>query len=119
MDGIVRTIDFALARCKHLEWKNRLIAALDGRPGLTEEEAACHTDCDLGKWLYSPELQKQGNLASMQELHQAHVQAHAIAARVLQMKDAGNIIGAYKEFGKLDQVSDRILTLLGEVERQV
>jgi methyl-accepting chemotaxis protein len=111
------TLDFALARSKHLDWKTKLRSFLDGRHTLTEAQAISHKDCELGKWLYSEGLKKYGHLAAMQELEQTHVELHAIVRKVVQMKNAGDAAAAQQEFSKLGAVSDDIIKLLKDVEQ--
>ena len=45
------TLDFALARSRHLDWKDKLKSFLEGRGTLSEAEATSHKHCELGKWL--------------------------------------------------------------------
>jgi methyl-accepting chemotaxis protein len=111
------TLDFVLARAKHLDWKIELTSFLEGRHTLTKAQAISHKDCELGKWLYAEGLKKYGYLPSMQELEQTHVELHAIVRKVLQMKHAGNEAGAEQEFSRLRPVSDRIIKLLKDVEK--
>jgi methyl-accepting chemotaxis protein len=111
------TLDFALARSKHLDWKRSLRSFLEGHRTLTEAQAISHKDCELGKWLYAEGLQKYRHLSSMAELEQTHVELHAVVRRVVQMKHAGDEAGAKQEFSRLGPVSDRIVQLLKDVEQ--
>jgi methyl-accepting chemotaxis protein len=111
------TLDFALARSKHLDWKTELRSFLEGHSRLTKSQAISHKDCELGKWLYAEGLKKYGYLPSMQELEQTHVELHAIVRKVVQMKHAGNEAGAEQEFNRLGPVSARIIKLLKDVEK--
>jgi len=111
------TLDFALARSKHLDWKTKLKSFLDGRQTLTEAQAISHKDCELGKWLYSEGLKKYGHLAAMRELEQTHVELHAIVRKVVQKKNAGDAAAAQLEFSRLGAVSDDIIKLLKDVEQ--
>ncbi|PYX54813.1 MAG: hypothetical protein DMG76_20330 [Acidobacteria bacterium] len=117
MWGSAMTLDFALARSKHLDWKRNLRYFLEGRLTLTEAQAISHKDCELGKWLYAEGLKKYRHLSNMSELEQTHVELHAIVRRVMQMKHAGDETGAKQEFSKLGPVSDRIIQLLKDVEQ--
>ena len=111
------TLDFALARSRHLDWKRNLRFFLEGRLTLTEAQAISPKDCELGKWLYAEGLKNYRHLSNMSELEKTHVELHAIVRRVMQMKHAGDETGAKQEFSKLGPVSDRIIQLLKEVEQ--
>jgi methyl-accepting chemotaxis protein len=111
------TLDFALARSRHLDWKLNLRSFLEGHNTLTEAQAISHKDCELGKWLYAEGLRKYRHLSNIKELEQTHVELHAIVRRVVQMKHAGDLAGAKQEFTRLGPVSDRIIQLLKEVEQ--
>ena len=119
MERINLTLDFALARAKHLEWKSRLRDFLDGKAGLTEAQATSHKDCDLGRWLYSEGLKKYGESSAMRELEQVHAELHAIVKRVVQTKKAGDAAGAQQEFKKIGPVSTQIVNLLRDIEKQL
>jgi methyl-accepting chemotaxis protein len=112
------TLDFALARSRHLDWKDKLKSFLEGRGTLSEAEATSHKDCELGKWLYSQGLRRYGSAPSMRELEQAHAELHATMQRVVQMKKAGNVDGAEREYEKVRPISDKVMGLLNEVEKQ-
>jgi methyl-accepting chemotaxis protein len=111
------TLDFTLARSRHLDWKGNLRSFLEGHHTLTEAQAISHKDCDLGKWLYGEGLKKYQHLSNMKELEQTHVELHAIVRRVVQMKHAGDEAGAKQEFSRLGPVSDRVIQLLKDVEQ--
>jgi methyl-accepting chemotaxis protein len=113
------TLDFALARSKHLTWKLEIRSFLEGRHTLTEAQAISHKDCELGKWLYAEGLKKYGNLPSMQELEETHVELHAIMRKVVELRRAGDRAGAEQEFRRLEPVSKSIIKLLKAAEEQV
>ncbi|HEV2728895.1 MAG TPA: CZB domain-containing protein [Terriglobales bacterium] len=113
------TLDFAVARSKHLDWRNKLKSFLEGRRTLSETEAISHKDCELGRWLYSQGLQKYGSAPSMKELEQSHAELHATIRRIIDMKKAGEVKGAEREFGKVKPISDKVMTLLTKVEQEV
>jgi methyl-accepting chemotaxis protein len=113
------TLDFALARSRHLDWRIKLKSFLDGLSTLSEAEATSHKDCELGKWLYSQGLNKYGSAPSMKELEQTHAELHSTIRRVLQMKKAGDVDGAEHEFKRVRPISDKVIGLLNEVEKQL
>lgn len=115
----MRTLDFALARSRHLDWRTKLKSFLEGLGTLSEAEATSHKDCELGKWLYSQGLHKYGSAPSMKELEQRHAELHSIIRRIVQMKNAGDVDGADHEFKKVRPISDKVMGLLNEVEKQV
>ncbi len=113
------TLDFALARSRHLDWRIKLKSFLEGLSTLSEAEATSHKDCELGKWLYSQGLHKYGSAPSIKELEQTHAELHSTVRRVVQMKNAGDVDGAEREFKKVRPISDKVMGLLNDVEKQV
>lgn len=86
---------------------------------ITEAQAISHKDCELGKWLYAEGLKKYGDLPSMQELEERHVELHAIMRKVVEMRRGGDKAGAKQEFRRLEPVSKGIIKLLKAAEEQV
>jgi methyl-accepting chemotaxis protein len=113
------TLDFALARSKHLDWRIKLQSFLEDRSALSDAEATSHRECELGKWLYSQGLRKYGSAPAMKELEQIHAELHSVIRRVVQMKNAGDVDSAEYEFKKVRPISDKLMTLINEVEKEV
>jgi methyl-accepting chemotaxis protein len=116
---IVRTLDFAMARLDHLEWKSKLKCSLEDHGKPCGALAISHEDCDLGKWLYLDGLKKYGDYSLMMELERTHKELHSIAKNIIRMRDSGDRDGARQEFREMGPVSDKVVALLMEVEKQV
>jgi len=116
---MVRTLDFAMARLDHLEWKRKLKSSLEDRGNPSEGLAISHRDCDLGKWLYLHGLEKYDHFPLMMELERTHEELHSIAKDVIRMRDSGDRVGAKQEFSKMRPISDKVIALLMELEKQV
>jgi methyl-accepting chemotaxis protein len=112
-------LNFSAARSQHLAWKAKLQDFLEGRATLTEKQAASHTDCELGKWLYSTGLDRFGSLTGTKELEKVHAEMHATIKRIIQLKAAGNSAAAAQEFNKVGPASDKVISLLKGMEVQV
>jgi methyl-accepting chemotaxis protein len=115
----VRTLDFAVARLDHLEWIRKLKQSLDDRGDFSGALAISQRDCDLGKWLYSRGLEKYDRFPLILELERTHQELHSIAENVIQMRDSGDRAGAKEEFSKMRPISEKVIALLMELERQV
>ncbi len=112
------TLDFASARAKHKLWKTRLRAFLDGESSMSEDEAVSHHDCDLGKWLYGVGLRDHGELPQMQELEKIHAEMHTLIKQVIRARKEGDMAKAESAFARVERYSDRIVSLLEELERE-
>ncbi|WP_457671496.1 methyl-accepting chemotaxis protein [Thiolapillus sp.] len=112
-------VDFAAARAKHKQWKSRLRAFLDGKESLSVEEASSHHDCKLGQWLHGAGMREYGSMNKMQELEKAHVDFHSVAKQVIKAKQSGDNAGAETLYGRVEKGSDRIITLLEQLEREI
>ena len=49
----MHAMTFRTFTVKHRAWKTRLKDFLEGKGGLTEEQAISHKDSSLGKWMYA------------------------------------------------------------------
>ena len=113
------TLDFALARSKHLDWKQKLRSLLNGRATISEAEATSYRHCELGRWLYSEGLKKYGSAPSIKELERSHAELHSLIRRIVEMKTSGDANGAEHEFESVKPISDRVMGLLTQVEKEV
>lgn len=113
------TIDFSKARFAHLNWMFRLRNFLDGNEGLTRDQAVSHKHCDLGVWLYSDGMAKYGSFPELQELLPIHEELHKIIKNIVRLKEELNIEEAEKELEKVKPISNKIITLLDQIEKKV
>lgn len=114
--GTSDAFNFAGAKQKHLMWKSKIRAYLDGKRTMSTGEATSHNECELGQWLFSVGLRRFGKNPLMIELDQKHQKLHALVKQVLDLKRAGKIEQAEAEYSALLQTSDRIVALLDELE---
>ncbi len=113
------SLDFALAKSKHLSWKSRLRNFLDGSEALTLDQAVSHRDCDLGKWLYSSGLTEHGHLPAMKELEKLHTEMHGSVQACISHKNQANEQAASQDYNAVSSLSDKIVGLLGDIEQSV
>ncbi len=115
----VGSLDFTLAKSKHLSWKAKLRNFLDGSEALTMDQACSHRDCDLGKWLYSSGLTEHGHLPAMQTLEKLHTEMHSNVQACIQHQNQNNSQGASQAYNTVAGLSDKIVGLLGEIETSI
>ena len=108
--------DFAGAKQKHLAWKSKIRAFLDGKRTMPQGEALSHNECELGQWLFGVGLRKLGKNPLMIELDQKHQKLHALVKEILELKRAGKVEVAETQYAVLLQTSDRIVSLLDELD---
>jgi chemotaxis protein histidine kinase CheA len=113
-----QSLDFELARSKHLLWKSKLRDFLDGKATLTTAQATSHKECALGKWLYSTGMEQFGHLPAMQRLETLHQQLHALIREIITAKTAGDAQRAEQELAQVEVLSTEIVSLLTDLERQ-
>lgn len=112
-------LDFARVRAAHLTWTTRLRAHLDGRASLREEEVTSHRHCELGKWYYGDGLRDFGHLPAMRRLEEPHTRLHALVGEIRQLESTGQRQLAERRFGEIAGLSQTIVGLIDEVERDV
>ncbi len=114
------TIDFSLARTKHMAWKSKLRNFLNGKGGaLDETQATSPKACDLGVWLYGTGLNDYADVFEMKSLERIHARLHATIGDVVRAKNAGDMDKATREFEKVGPISEEIVTLLNTIETKV
>ncbi|MDH5392593.1 MAG: methyl-accepting chemotaxis protein [Gammaproteobacteria bacterium] len=113
-----KALDLSKAKAAHLAWKARLRGFLDGKAALTQKEAVSHKHCVLGKWYYGEGLEQFGHLKEMKDIELPHEELHATIKEIITLKENGNVMEAeaiYKEVGPL---SEKIVSLLSQVENK-
>ncbi|MGB2974188.1 MAG: CZB domain-containing protein, partial [Candidatus Competibacter sp.] len=110
------SIDFSLAANKHLAWKSRLRQFLNGEQNLTEAELVSHRECDFGKWLYAGGMTKFGYLDEMKEVEKQHAEFHSAIKTLISLQREGRDDQARIQLGKIDRLSDKVVSLLNILE---
>jgi hypothetical protein len=113
-------IDAAISA--HSKWKHRLKAYIDGT---STEKLSCSVvekddQCDLGRWLKSPEAKALGTKAS--ELAPQHAQFHRCAADVVRAVDRGAKAEAEAKLAmgsEFSRVSAKLVTMLSALRSLV
>ncbi len=113
------SLDFTLAKSKHLAWKGKLRNFLDGKEALTMDQAVSHRDCDLGKWLYSSGLAEHGHLPAMQTLEKLHTEMHGNVKDCISHQNHNDKQAASQDYNAVAGLSDKIVGLLGEIESSI
>jgi len=116
---IMEDVNFQHFRIKHRAWKTKLRSFLEGKGGLTVEQATSYKDCTLGKWMYSGGLNRFGSFVEMQKLEKVHIQLHETVKRIITLKTGGNADDAEKEYANISPMSDEIVELLTVIEKKV
>jgi PAS domain S-box-containing protein len=111
------SIDFDIAKSKHLNWKYKIKNFLDGESSLTRIEAVSHQVSELGKWYYGEGKTKYGHLPSMQEFETEHILLHETMSEMLQLRAVGDLDKMEIKYKLLQKTSDKIFLLLDESER--
>ncbi|MCL7750381.1 methyl-accepting chemotaxis protein [Guyparkeria hydrothermalis] len=112
------TFDFASARAAHLAWKTRLRAYLAGdHDALDADNIASDHDCQLGRWYFGQGKRKYGDLPAMAAIEEPHRQLHQKVKQIIDLDRNGDKAQAERELTAVDRLSDRIVSLLDEVER--
>jgi len=111
-------LDFAAARLKHKNWVVRISEYLEGKAVLTEQQVVSHRDCDLGQWLYASGIASYGHLPSMKALEESHKRLHDTAREIIRYKNAGRSDQVKASFAELKRLSDEVVHLLNEIEKE-
>lgn len=78
-----------------------------------------HHNCRLGNWYYDGEGQKYKNLASFKALEAPHKEVHHFGVLAMGQHDKNNEEAAYQELKKMEEASDRLISLLDDLEVEI
>ena len=115
----MNAMTFRTFKIKHRAWKTRLKDFLEGKGGLTEEQAISHKDCDLGKWMYAEGITQCGNIPEMKTLEKVHINLHNTVKSIVSLKNQGKVADAEAEYLKIGPISDEVVDLLTAIEKKV
>ncbi|HUL01422.1 MAG TPA: CZB domain-containing protein [Nitrospirota bacterium] len=110
---------FRTFKIKHRAWKTRLKDFLEGKGGLTEEQAISHKDCSLGKWMYTEGLDHYRTVPEMRTLEKVHINLHETVKNIVSLKNQCKTADADTEYMKIGPISDEIISLLTVIEKKV
>ncbi len=110
---------FRTFKIKHRAWKTRIKDFLEGKGGLTEQQAVSHKDCSLGKWMYAEGLEHYKTIPEMKMLEKVHITLHETVKSIVSLKNRNREAEANTEFLKIEPISDEIIALLTMIEKKV
>lgn len=112
-------INFATIRFKHLQWKSRLRAYINGEGSIDAEEAVSDRECALGQWYFGSGLERFGHLEAMQKIEEPHRRMHQLVQEIMALADRGETAHAREKLEELGPLSQEIVNLLHEVEDEL
>jgi methyl-accepting chemotaxis protein len=115
----MNAMTFRTFKIKHRAWKTRLKDFLEGKGGLTEEQAISHKDCSLGKWMYAEGMIQCGTIPEMKTLEKVHINLHDTVKSIVLLKNQGKAPDAEAEYMKIGPISDEIVDLPTVIEKKV
>ena len=110
---------FKTFKIKHRAWKSKLRDFLEGKGGLTLEQATSHKDCSLGQWMYSEGLELLRTIPEMKSLEKVHIHLHDLVRSIISLKNNGKTAEAEAEYLKIGPTSDKIIDMLTVIEKKV
>lgn len=106
-----------IAKSDHLLWKKKLSDMMAGRNSLSDTELTHHTECNLGKW-YLDVQQHNPDIAqspAFKALDAPHKKLHDAGITAAEKYRAGHVEEALKLLEDVDQASQEVISLLGEL----
>ena len=113
-----RPIDFMNQLTEHIVWNIRLRCFLDGGECISEEQAVSCEKCTLGKWLHTEGLKKYSHISAINALEGIHCQMHKQVRQIIVAKNSGKTSEAEAGLVILHKISDRVIELLTELDRE-
>jgi len=116
--AVSNSVDFARVKMAHRSWRLKLRHFLDGRESIDRKGLASHRDCELGKWIYGGGMAAYSHLHEMAELETKHKDMHALVKQVVELKYAGKVSEAEREFSRVCEAAEGVVALITAVEAQ-
>lgn len=113
----IPNFDFLLAKLKHIDWRIRLLAFLEGEKVISQEEIVSPHCCELGCWLDNEGLAKYKHWQEIQELERLHNHLHTIGEQLIRHQKEG-LLCVEKEYEKLQEISTKIIEILENLEQK-
>ncbi len=118
-EELMNAMTFRTFKIKHRAWKTRIKDFLEGKGGLTEQQAISHKDCSLGKWMYAEGVDLFRTIPEMKTLEKVHASLHDTVKRIVSLKQGDRAAEAEDEYLKIGPISDEIINLLTAIENKV
>jgi methyl-accepting chemotaxis protein len=115
----MNAMTFRTFKIKHRAWKAKLKDFLEGKGGLTEEQAISHKDCSLGKWMSSEGSEYYNTIPEMKSLEKVHFNLHETVKSIVSLKNQGKAADADAAYAKIGPISDEVIDLLTVIEKKV
>jgi chemotaxis signal transduction protein len=115
-DSVTYNLDFVPARDQHLLWKSKLRDFLDGKVVMTVAQVGSHTDCALGKWLYTSGMAEFGEMREIRQLEVSHQAFHKAIRKVITSSAAGDTTRSEQELARVESLCGQIVVLLTDLE---
>jgi hypothetical protein len=106
---------------QHLKWKSR-VECLFNESNCNALNPAIYgrdTDCDLGKWIYSPATESLAHLEKFQQLKKAHKKFHLYAGSILMDFKSGKTVEAEARLPLFRKAAQDVIYLLTELKNEL
>lgn len=103
----------------HSHWRWRVYNMLLGYQKLDSDEVGDYKRCRLGRWYYGEGYEKFKDNRIFKELEKPHLGLHSAAREATIAYEKGDIETAEKALKRMDECSEEISKLLGELRKVV
>jgi PAS domain S-box-containing protein len=111
-------LDFERAKAKHILFNTRLRSMLYG-VDVSGSSVTSHTECEVGKWIYSFALEKYGHIPEMHDLEKVHYKIHACANELIELYKKGEVEKAREGLTAMELITGNLVALLSFIEVKV
>ncbi len=108
----------SMARLAHETMRRRIVDAVLGLNDIEPGDLQSHLTCKFGAWYSTVDDPSITGAPAFAELRQPHERFHSLAVDLLEQHRAGNEARTTAVLKDLDDTSDRIQSLLGELAAQ-
>jgi hypothetical protein len=105
-----------VVKLDHILYKLAIYKVLAGQSDQSPDDFASHHQCRLGKWYFEGEGVQLADSPAYRKLDEPHAVVHDAGVRALRAREAGDTEGCLRALEAMEEASDRVIALLGELE---
>jgi methyl-accepting chemotaxis protein len=107
--------DISKIKTAHMGWVKRLQSVLSGELYLKPEEVTAHTECDFGKWYFSPAGRSMGTLPAYVEVGLYHEQVHTHAREIVRLYGNKQYVEARNKMSEFEVARNKLFSRLNDL----
>lgn len=108
-----------VAKSDHINWVNNIVESIISHNTLDPNKITDHLNCRFGKWYNSEARQRYNGLRVFHEIEPIHIEVHKLGKKIIEHCSNKQENETKMCISEIENLRDKILILLDELERQI